>query len=315
MKAFAAEMECQIELMCPEESTRVLGEGGRTIRVLHLISGDQGGHPDHYLPVWPRHQGDEGEIPTLGVRSTHGIRAGNQTRARPGEKTEVITVNVSGSKEQLRAVLGMKVDIVLVQEHWAHGHKLGSWKSMAAAEGWHGVWTNAEVKATSASGGVAILCRRARPIFPIEATQEPRLGGAVVSWTRRTKLHLYSIYGYDSGKQNCDIHNRALHRRFGEEVCRIGRVPWIAGGDWNVEPDSINLGHYRGVNIRTLGEPTTDSGSNLDWFLTKISESNEDKYQEIQRRLSIEETVDSNPSRSNGHAVRELHCLQPVLWY
>ena len=115
---FASEMECQIHLMCPGEDTQVFGQGQRTTRILRFPSGQQGGHPDHYLPVWPRHQGDEGEIPTLGVRSTHGIRVGNQTRARPGEKTEVMTVNVSGSKEQLRAVLGMKVDIVLVQEHW-----------------------------------------------------------------------------------------------------------------------------------------------------------------------------------------------------
>ena len=43
-------------------------------------------------------------------------------------------------------------------------------------------------------------------------------------------MHLYSVYGYDCGKEDVAGKNRAFHRSISQEVTRIGRVPWIMGG-------------------------------------------------------------------------------------
>eukprot|EP00972_Heterocapsa_arctica_P007925 1156705-Heterocapsa_arctica.AAC.1 len=53
---------------------------------------------------------------------------------------------------------------------------------------------------------------------------------------------MFSIYGFDLGqtvKQGQNYYERGnkSHRdRLGRFISQIGRVPWIIGGDWNMEP-------------------------------------------------------------------------------
>eukprot|EP00972_Heterocapsa_arctica_P025046 3690600-Heterocapsa_arctica.AAC.1 len=51
------------------------------------------------------------------------------------------------------------------------------------------------------------------------------------------------IYGLDSGQTNPppEEGNKLLRARISERLAKIGRVPWIMGGDWNLEPGTLTL--------------------------------------------------------------------------
>ena len=100
------------------------------------------------------------------------------------------------------------------------------------------------------------------------------------------------VYGYDLGKEGAAWKNRCLQRTVGGEITRIGRVPWIAGGDWNEGPEEVYVGDIPGVKVRSSGEPTCDTGSELDWFMTNIRESEEDSiYVDIEAGVSVHRPV------------------------
>ena len=47
----------------------------------------------------------------------------------------------------------------------------------------------------------------------------------------------------------------------------IGRVPWLIGGDWNIQPGQLSNFWSKGGNQLHIKGPTQKHGSNLDWFL------------------------------------------------
>eukprot|EP00972_Heterocapsa_arctica_P097514 14386367-Heterocapsa_arctica.AAC.1 len=51
------------------------------------------------------------------------------------------------------------------------------------------------------------------------------------------------IYGLDNGHTNPppEEGNKLLGARISEHLAKIGRVPWIIGGDWNLEPGTFTL--------------------------------------------------------------------------
>ena len=127
--------------------------------------------------------------------------------------------------------LAIEADVIFIQEHRRRAKDIATWRTAARHKGWHGVWSYADTTDKgAASGGVAILVRLGRPIFATPAVNDARFVGAVISWTRRVKMHLYSVYGYDCGKEDAAGKNRAFHRSISQEITRVGRVPWIMGG-------------------------------------------------------------------------------------
>ena len=248
---------------------------GDVIRLLYNNAANGVGRPDHYDAVWERSKESEGAVASAADRDPigHGgkkysiqVRTDNTT-----EKTRFCTVNVSGSLEFLSNALAIEADVIFIQEHRRRAKDIATWRTAARHKGWHGVWSYADTTDKgAASGGVAILVRLGRPIFTTPAANDARFVGAVISWTRRVKMHLYSVYGYDCGKEDAAGKNRAFHRSISQEITRIGRVPWIMGGDWNITPAEIHLGNVGGLTVLSPGTATADTGSELDWFITNM---------------------------------------------
>eukprot|EP00972_Heterocapsa_arctica_P008108 1185374-Heterocapsa_arctica.AAC.1 len=65
-----------------------------------------------------------------------------------------------------------------------------------------------------------------------------RLIGASIGWGRKKTMHIMCVYGLDSGQNNPgpEEGNKVLRARISEHLAKIGRVPWIIGGGWNLEP-------------------------------------------------------------------------------
>eukprot|EP00972_Heterocapsa_arctica_P079712 11744406-Heterocapsa_arctica.AAC.1 len=60
--------------------------------------------------------------------------------------------------------------------------------------------------------------------------------GVTIGWGRRKTLHIFSIYGYDTGQRDAqgqnyyERGNRTIRDRLGSYITQLGRVPWIIGG-------------------------------------------------------------------------------------
>jgi hypothetical protein len=81
------------------------------------------------------------------------------------------------------------------------------------------------------------------------------------------------VYGLDTGQSfpGPDEGNKVLRDRISEHLAQIGRVPWIIGGDWNVEPGTFTLEKYCGkaAFVAPITHTYSRDGttSKLDWFL------------------------------------------------
>eukprot|EP00972_Heterocapsa_arctica_P013191 1938341-Heterocapsa_arctica.AAC.1 len=81
------------------------------------------------------------------------------------------------------------------------------------------------------------------------------------------------MYGLDTGQVNPgpEEGNRVLRDRVAEHLAKLGRVPWIIGGDWNVEPGTFTLENHNGkaAYVATTAHTYSRDGSisKLDWFL------------------------------------------------
>eukprot|EP00972_Heterocapsa_arctica_P091229 13461404-Heterocapsa_arctica.AAC.1 len=62
--------------------------------------------------------------------------------------------------------------------------------------------------------------------------------------------------------------NTTLRDRLGRYFTQIGRVPWIIGGDWNMEPGTCIIeGTNRAAAYIDPGAPTCHTGNTLDWYM------------------------------------------------
>eukprot|EP00972_Heterocapsa_arctica_P047274 6974173-Heterocapsa_arctica.AAC.1 len=75
-----------------------------------------------------------------------------------------------------------------------------------------------------------------------------RLIGASIGWGRKKTMHIMCVYRLDSGQNNPgpEEGNKVLRARISEHLAKIGRVPWIIGGDWNLEPGTFTLENTNG---------------------------------------------------------------------
>ena len=88
-----------------------------------------------------------------------------------------------------------------------------------------------------------------------------------IQWTRKSKLQLVNIYGFDSRQEDCLGKNAALQEAIGKDLRGLGRAPWVIGGDWNMEPEQIRGTWEQGGEILRTGQHTHSHGKELDWFL------------------------------------------------
>eukprot|EP00972_Heterocapsa_arctica_P082912 12218185-Heterocapsa_arctica.AAC.1 len=98
--------------------------------------------------------------------------------------------------------------------------------------------------------------------------QEPVSAGE-----ERKPMHIMCVYGLDTGQTNPgpEEGNKVLRARISEHMAKIGRVPWIIGGAWNLEPGTFTLestnakAAYVDPGSHTYSRDGTTS--KLDWFL------------------------------------------------
>lgn len=146
----------------------------------------------------------------------------------------VMTINIGGSREALVNAMDTDAWVLLVQKHRVAGPGLPGIQGIAMGKGWHGVYDAAKANGNGRSGGTAVLVRR-----PVQIMRGGRLYRgtiAVISWTRRSRMHVASVYNAHEADPQ---HEEATHQLFGqwqEDLAEIGSVPWIIGGDWNLEP-------------------------------------------------------------------------------
>eukprot|EP00972_Heterocapsa_arctica_P010734 1574377-Heterocapsa_arctica.AAC.1 len=68
--------------------------------------------------------------------------------------------------------------------------------------------------------------------------------GASIGRGRKKTLHIFSIYGFDTGQKDQQGQNyygrgnKSIRDGLGRSITKLGRVPWIIGGDWNMGPGS-----------------------------------------------------------------------------
>ena len=179
----------------------------------------------------------------------------------------VVTLNIGGSREALCNALLLPHPIILIQEHRTLGASIPGLQNLVAAFGWHGVWDPATTDHKHGrSGGTAILVRKPLAIFRREAPN--RCTAATVQWTRKTALHLLSVYGTHHTHLGAEEQNAQLLDSLQSYLAGLGRVPWIIGGDWNLEPQEVRPTWGRGGTYHTPQVPTQTFGKIIDWFLT-----------------------------------------------
>eukprot|EP00972_Heterocapsa_arctica_P054307 8004528-Heterocapsa_arctica.AAC.1 len=56
-------------------------------------------------------------------------------------------------------------------------------------------------------------------------------------------MHVICIHGLDTGQTNPtpEEGNQGLRSRISKHLAKIGKAPWVLGGDWNLEPGTFTL--------------------------------------------------------------------------
>jgi hypothetical protein len=156
--------------------------------------------------------------------------------------------------------------VLLIQEHRIDGPGLPGIQALVAGLGWHGVWAAAEVKAKRGrSGGTAVFVRQ--PIQTSRAATLERATLACVAWTRTVRIHVGSVYGPDSQRADRLEQGRKLWQGLQSYLSELGSVPWVFGGDWNMEPGELQHVWVRPASQVDCEGPTHKHGGNLDWYL------------------------------------------------
>lgn len=117
------------------------------------------------------------------------------THAHPVE-----AMNLGGSLEALVNAMETDARVLLIQEHRVAGPGLPGIQGIPMGKGWHGVWDAATAKGNGRSGGTAALVRR--PVPTIGGGRMDRGERAVVSWTRRSRMQVASVYNACEGDPN-----------------------------------------------------------------------------------------------------------------
>ena len=131
--------------------------------------------------------------------------------------------------------------------------------NQAKWRGWTGVWEEASTKGKqSRSGGIATLVRAPVPIFRTNVGKEGRWHRVTIPWIKGVAIHVVNVYGWVSTGIDSSAKNDALALEIREDLGGLGRVPWVAGGDWNRTPEQTGS-LWSGVGsiyVKKRGHPT-----------------------------------------------------------
>lgn len=144
-----------------------------------------------------------------------------------GQHLKVVTKNIGGSRDALMEALDMDAHVLLVQEHRVDGAGLPSAQAAAMGASWHGVWGPATASSICRSGGTAVLVRR--PTQIVRGGRMHKGTVAVICWTRRSRLHVASVYNAQSTDEQAEETSKIV-QDWQDYLAGLGSVPWILGG-------------------------------------------------------------------------------------
>lgn len=104
-------------------------------------------------------------------------------------------------------------------------------------KGWDGICGPAIADGNGRSGGTAVLTRRPTQIVRGGALMRRTI--AVVSWTRRNRPHIGSIYNDQASYPARIGATTQAFDEWHEYLAGLRGMPWILGGDWNLELQEV----------------------------------------------------------------------------
>lgn len=188
---------------------------------------------------------------------------GHKKKAHIGAKHAhtIMTINIGGNTEALINAMDTDARIVLTQEHWVARPGLPGFQGLAMG---HGVWDAATTNGNGSSGGTAVLVWR--PVQIMHGGRMDRGTIAVVSWTRKSRVHVASIYDADEGDSQHEDTTRRIFGQWQEYLAEVAGVPWVIGEDWNIEAQDAEP-HWgrRHARMHDAGA-ATQRGRNIEWL-------------------------------------------------
>jgi hypothetical protein len=88
-----------------------------------------------------------------------------------------------------------------------------------------------------------------------------------VQWTRKKSIQLFNVYAHDVSYPNRNELNAQIYKEIQERVAKMGRIPWVVGGDFNQEPQELLPGWSKSSHIFAPSVPTRIFGRVIDWFM------------------------------------------------
>ena len=192
----------------------------------------------------------------------------------------LLTVNCTGWSSAQDLIAGpllkqARVKVLFLQEHHLTAtDTLADAKQWASSRGWDSHWSAAVATEGGSSGGVAVLARKELGMARAPETgvviEEGRAVSGYIPSFRRGGLTVVSCYLRHSVGWDAD--NAATCRAVAQH---LGGCPgeWIWGGDFNMEPSTLNHEgwlHKMGAVVAAPTRPTcwaSDEGSKIDYFV------------------------------------------------
>ena len=207
----------------------------------------------------------------------------------------------------MREYLGStKADIVFGQELHAEGERFLKFKADGKKAGWKILGSEAQATGRGGNSGGVFIAAKSR----IGMGLCPGGGGVEIVPGRLAAVHLatiakggivgYSVYLWPS--EGLSERNVGILRELGEHAASHGKA-WVAGGDWNMDPEALCSSRWP-ERLRAYVKAVTDpmgtcnkgeAGSNIDFFV-------------VERRLVhvVEEPRVDDTSRPNPHRLVEV---------
>eukprot|EP00972_Heterocapsa_arctica_P108222 15937328-Heterocapsa_arctica.AAC.1 len=93
----------------------------------------------------------------------------------------------------------------------------------------------------------------------------------------KKRVYSHHVYLWSRRCQtNPEEGNKVLRGRVGRHLSAIGRIPWVVGGSWNLQPGEFTIeGASRTAAYVEPGAPTCTTGSTIDWLMVSAGLANE----------------------------------------
>ena len=171
-----------------------------------------------------------------------------------------------------------KADVVMAQETHVVGDQVASFRHKLERAGWKVIGAPAVATVGRGSSGGVMVAARAKiglgyaPGDSSGVVVEGRIAAAHVAAGCKGGLVCYTVYLYPS--EGLSDRNVKLLESLAIHARGHGK-PWLAGGDWNMEPLALEEAQWplkMGAVIRAVSDPIGTCakgaiGSNIDYFL------------------------------------------------